>query len=237
MKLSLWCLGISDRGYIVTIANVSLIFDLCHRIRTCSSKTRQLHQVKKDSSNWFGLHKQRKPLLPIIRFDRTRGWGYSTKFYTGRIWDVPSGVNFCGSCILMLLGICCIYFSNTFFIMLLSVPGFLLLPELSVAFIPHILSMISIWRSLYFDSFLVGWSYQKGGRFYPVCSWLQCLVCWPLSHDLSVKVYIGISHKIVILFLLLFVFIFISLQVFRRRYRDTQRRFTLKYVKNAFEAT
>ena len=118
-----------------------------------------------------------------------------------------------------------------------SPAGFLLLPELSVAFIPHILSMISIWRSLYFDSFLVGWSYQKGGRFYPVCSWLQCLVCWPLSHDLSVKVYIGISHKIVILFLLLFVFIFISLQVFRRRYRDTQRRFTLKYVKNAFEAT
>ena len=66
---------------------------------------------------------------------------------------------------------------------------------------------------------------------------LQCLVCWLLSHDLSVKVYIGISNKIVILFLLLFVFIFISLQVFRRRYRDTQRRFTLKYVKNAFEAT
>ena len=76
-----------------------------------------------------GLHKQRKPLRPIIGFDRTRGWGYSTKFYTGRIWDVPSGVIFCGSCILMLLGICCIYFSNTFFIMLLSVPGFLLLPE------------------------------------------------------------------------------------------------------------
>ena len=147
-----------------------------------------------------GLHKQRKLLRPIIGFDRTRGWGYSTKFYTGRIWDVPSGVIFCGSCILMLLGICCIYFSNTFFIMPLSVPGFLLLPELSVAFIPHILSMISIWRSLYFDSFLEGWSYQKGGRFYPVCSWLQCLVCWPLSHDLSVKVYIGISHKIVILF-------------------------------------
>ena len=65
-----------------------------------------------------GLHKQRKPLRPIIGFDRTRGWGYSTKFYTGRIWDVPSGVIFCGSCILMLLGICCIYFSNTFFIML-----------------------------------------------------------------------------------------------------------------------
>ena len=131
MKLSLWCLGISVRVYIVTIANVPLIFDLRHRIRTCSSKTRQLHQVKKTSAIDFkpGLHKQRKPLRPIIGFDRTRGWGYSTKFYTGRTWDVPSGVIFCGSCILMLLGICCIYFSNTFFIMLLSVPGFLLLPE------------------------------------------------------------------------------------------------------------
>ena len=59
----------------------------------------------------------------IIRFDRTRGWGYSTKFYTGRIWDVPSGVIFCGSCILMLLGICCIYFSNTFFIMFCQSQG------------------------------------------------------------------------------------------------------------------
>ena len=123
-----------------------------------------------------GLHKQRKPLRPIIGFDRTRGWGYSTKFYTGRIWDVPSGVIFCGSCILMLLGICCIYFSNTFFIMLLSVPGFLLLPELSVAFIPHILS-------LYFDSFLVGWSYQKGGRFYPVCSYYNV---WSVGFYLTI---------------------------------------------------
>ena len=42
-----------------------------------------------------------------------------------------------------------------------SPAGFLLLPELSVAFIPHILSMISIWRSLYFDSFFSGMFISK----------------------------------------------------------------------------
>ena len=184
-----------------------------------------------------GLHKQRKPLRPIIGFDRTRGWGYSTKFYTGRIWDVPSGVIFCGSCILMLLGICCIYFSNTFFIMLCQSQGSYYYRNYRWLSSPTFFRWFRFEGLYILTVFLVGCSYQKGGRFYPVCSWLQCLVCWPLSHDLSVKVYIGISHKIVILFLLLFVFIFISLQVFRRRYRDTQRRFTLKYVKNAFEAT
>ena len=177
-----------------------------------------------------GLHKQRKPLRPIIGFDRTRGWGYSTKFYTGRIWDVPSGVIFCGSCILMLLGICCIYFSNTFFIMLCQSCRVPITTGIIGGFHPpH--SFFIFWQ------FFSGMVISKRRQVLSCLFLLQCLVCWLLSHDLSVKVYIGISNKIVILFLLLFVFIFISLQVFRRRYRDTQRRFTLKYVKNTFEAT
>ena len=183
------------------------------------------------------LHKQRKPLRPIIGFDRTRGWGYLTKFYTERIWDVPSGVIFCGSCILMLLGICCIYFSNTFFIMLLSVPGFLLLPELSVAFIPHILSMISIWRSLYFDSSWDGHIKKQAGFILFVLDYNVWSVGLYLTICLSESVLASPTRLWYCFFLLLFVFIFISLQVFRRRYRDIQRRFTLKYVKNTFEAT
>ena len=27
---------------------------------------------------------------------------------------------------------------------------------------------------------------NREGSYFPVCSWLQCLVCWRLSHDLSV---------------------------------------------------
>ena len=213
MKLSLWCLGISDRGYVVTIANVPLIFDLRHRIRTCSSKTRQLYQVKKTSAIDFkpGLHKQRKPLRPIIGFDRTRGWGYSTKFYTGRIWDVPSGVIFCGSCILMLLGICCIYFSNTFFIMFCQSQGSYYYRNYRWLSSPTFFHCFRFEGLYILTVFLVGWSYQKAGRFYPVCSWLQCLVCWPLSHDLSVRVCIGISHKIVILFFSVTVCVYIHL--------------------------
>ena len=33
-----------------------------------------------------------------------------------RMWDVPRSLIFCNSCIVMLLGICCIYLSNPFFI-------------------------------------------------------------------------------------------------------------------------
>ena len=62
-----------------------------------------------------------------------------------------------------------------------------------VAFIPYILST-SISRSLYFESLLKGsfqweWTYHWGGTFFLVCSWLQCRVCWPSSHDLSVLAY------------------------------------------------
>ena len=32
------------------------------------------------------------------------------------MWDVPSSVIFCSSCILLLPGVCCIYFSNPFFV-------------------------------------------------------------------------------------------------------------------------
>ena len=67
-----------------------------------------------------------------------------------RMWDVPSSVIFCSSCILMLPGICCIYFSNPFFIS----PRAPITTRIVVAFIPHILPT-SISRSLYFESFSV----------------------------------------------------------------------------------
>ena len=64
-----------------------------------------------------------------------------------RMWDVPSSVVFCSSCILMLPGICFIYFCNPLFIS----PRAPITIGIVVAFIAHILS-ISISRSLYFIS-------------------------------------------------------------------------------------
>ena len=66
------------------------------------------------------------------------------------MWDVPSSEIFYSSCILMLPGVCCIYFSNPFF----TSPRAPLTTGIVVAFIPHFLS-ISISRSLYFYSFSV----------------------------------------------------------------------------------
>jgi len=40
---------------------------------------------------------------------------------------------------------------------------------------------------------------NREGSFFPVCSWLQCLVCWLLSHDLSVAVLAYPTCKIVML--------------------------------------
>ena len=57
---------------------------------------------------------------------------------------------FCSSCIVMLPEICCIYFSNLFFIS----PRARITTGIVEAFTPYILS-ISISRSLYFDSFSV----------------------------------------------------------------------------------
>ena len=69
------------------------------------------------------------------------------------MWNVPSSVIFCSSCILLLPGICCIYFSNPFFVS----PRTPVTTGIVVAFIPHIVS-ISISRSLFFDSFSVTWT-------------------------------------------------------------------------------
>ena len=62
------------------------------------------------------------------------------------MWDIRS-VIFCSSGILMLPGICCIYFSNPFFIS----PRAPITIRIVVAFIPQILS-ISISRSLYLST-------------------------------------------------------------------------------------
>ena len=109
--------------------------------------------------------------------------------------DVPSSAIFCSSLILMLPGICLVYFSKPFFIS----PGAPITTGIVVAYIPHIRS-ISISRSLNFDSFSVTLTevffsvgmdinYQWVSSFSPVCLLLQCLVCWLLSHGLSVLAY------------------------------------------------
>ena len=94
----------------------------------------------------------------------------------------------------MLPGICCIYFSNPFLISSMAPTT----TGIVVAFIPHILS-ISISRALYyFDSFSVtltevffsvGMDISMSRQLFSCFSWLPCLVCWPLTHDLSVLAY------------------------------------------------
>ena len=146
------------------------------------------------------------------------------------MWDVPSSEIFCSSCILMLPGVCCIYFSNPFF----TSPRALLTTGIVVAFIPHFLS-ISISRSLYFDSFSVtlfevffsvGIDISISRQLF---SSLFLITMSGLLAFISRSVFIGISRQIVILSFYVtvwgwcshhfsFVFIFIYLQMFQCRY-------------------
>ena len=71
-----------------------------------------------------------------------------------RMWDVPSSVIFCRSCILMLPTICCTYFPNPFLISTMTP----ITTGIVVAFIPHILSPL-ISRS--FSYFI--WSVLSSG--------------------------------------------------------------------------
>ena len=107
--------------------------------------------------------------------------------------DVPSSATFCSSLILMLPGICLVYFSKPFFIS----PSAPITTGIVVAFIHHIRS-ISISRSLYFDSFSVtlteeffsvGIDISMSRQLFSCLSLLQCLDCWLLSHGLSVLTY------------------------------------------------
>ena len=81
-------------------------------------------------------------------------WGRSPSYLMESVFlrmrDVLSSAIFCSSLILMLLGICLVYFSKPFFIS----PNAPITTGIVVAFILHIRS-ISISRSLYFDSFSV----------------------------------------------------------------------------------
>ena len=157
-----------------------------------------------------GLHKQRKPLRPIIGFDRTRGWGTQQSFTRGGyemfqvVWSSVVHVFWCYSAFVVyispILSLSCFCQSQGFYYYRNSIGGF----HPPHSFADFDLKVFIFWQ-------FMGWSYQKAGRFYPVCSWLQCLVCWPLAHDLSVKVCIGISHKIVILFFSVTVCVYIHL--------------------------
>ena len=110
------------------------------------------------------------------------------------MWDVPSSVIFCSSCILMFPGICCTYFPNPFLISTMTP----ITTGIVVAFIPHILSPL-ISRSLcYFI-----WSVLSSGDGH-INEQAACFVfvldynVWSLAF-LSISVCIGICHKIVML--------------------------------------
>ena len=146
--------------------------------------------------------------------------------------DVPSSAIFCSSQILMLPGICLVYFSKPFFIS----PSAPITTGIVVAFIPHIRS-ISISRSLYFYSFSVtltevffsvaiGMDISMSRQLF---SCLSFITMSGLLAFISRSVCIGISHKIVMLSLSVTVwgscsyhfsstFIFSSLHMFQCRY-------------------
>ena len=142
------------------------------------------------------------------------------------MWDVPSSVIFCSSCILMLPGICCIYFPNPF---LISARAPITI-GIVVAFIPHIHST-SFSRSLYFEKFSVTLTevfFSVGMDISISRQRFPCLLLITISGLLafiSRSLCIGISHKIVMSCFSLtvcglcayhfsFVFILISLQMF-----------------------
>ena len=112
---------------------------------------------------------------------------------------MPSSVIFCSSCILMLPGICCTYFSNPFLISTRTP----ITTGIAVAFIPHILSSL-ISRSLSFESLSV----TLTEVFFSVrmdISMSRQLFSFVLDHNvwslafISRSVCIGICYKIVML--------------------------------------
>ena len=105
----------------------------------------------------------------------------------------------------------------------------------SVAFIPHILSLISIWRSLYFDSSWDGHIKKQAGFILFVLDYNVWSVGLYLTICLS-KSILASPTRVWYCFCYCLC-LYSSLCRFRRRYRGTQRRFILKYVKNAVEAT
>ena len=147
-----------------------------------------------------------------------------------RMLDVPSSTIFCSSPILMLPGICWVYFSKPFFIS----PSAPITTGIVVAFIPHI-RLISISRSLYFDSFSVTLTevfFSVGMHISMSRQLFSCLSFMTMSGLLafiSRSVCIDISYKIVMLLLSVTVwgscpyhfsstFIFSSLHIFQCRY-------------------
>ena len=147
-----------------------------------------------------------------------------------RMRDVPSSAISCSSLILMLPGICLVYFSKPFF----TTPSAPITTGIVLAFVLHIRS-ISIARSLYFDSlsvtltevfFSVGMDVSKSRQLF---SCLSFITMSSLLAFISRSVCIDISHKIVMLSLSVTVwgscsyhfsstFIFSSLHMFQCRY-------------------
>ena len=133
-----------------------------------------------------------------------------------RMWDVPSSVIFCRSCILMLPTICCTYFPNPFLIST-TTP---ITTGIVVPFIPHILSPL-ISRS--FSYFI--WSVLSSGDGhineqaacfvfvldYNVWSlaFLLISVCnWHLPQDCDVVLLLFGAHRLIPFLLCVYIHIF-----------------------------
>ena len=145
-----------------------------------------------------------------------------------RMWDVPSSVIFCRSCILMLPTICCTYFPNPFLISTMTP----ITPGIVIAFIPQILSTL-ISRSLYFESLSVTFTEVFFSVEMDISMNTQLVSClflitmsglWPLSQYLFVLAFatrlwcclVTVSGSCSDHFS--FMSIFISLQMFQWRY-------------------
>ena len=123
-----------------------------------------------------------------------------------RMRDVASGAISCSSLILMLPGICLVYFSKPFFISLRAP----ITTGIVVAFIPHIRS-ISISRSLYFDSisvtltevfFSVGMDTSMIRQLFSCLSFINYNV-WSVGFFLTVSLYWHIPQDCDVVCLLL----------------------------------
>ena len=144
------------------------------------------------------------------------------------MWDVPSSVIFCSSCILMLPGICCTYFPNPFLISTMTP----ITPGIVIAFIPQILSTL-ISRSLYFESlsvtltevfFAVGMDISMSRQLFSCLFLITMSALWPLSQDLFVLAFATRLWCCLVTvwgscsYHFSFMSIFISLQMFQWRY-------------------
>lgn len=151
-----------------------------------------------------GLYKQRKSLRPIIGFDRTRGWGCSTKFYTERMWDVPTSVIFCIVHVFWCYPAFAVYISPILSLSCFISPRAPITTGIVVAFIPHCHSFTDFDLKVFiFWQFFSGNGYIKKQAGF-ILFVLGCNV-WSVGLYLTMS----LSHTIVMLFFSVAVCIYI----------------------------